>query len=86
MGAFDKFTLGENTLPGRKEGFRQMRATKRHGDGGPKRLGVPCVCGERHPEGHLSDGWRLPSFRLMPRKMEEGETCRSEWERTNSDL
>lgn len=64
-----------------------MSATKCHGDRGLKRLGVSCVRGERHPEGLLSDGWRLPSFRLMPRKMEEGETwtCRgSERERTLS--
>lgn len=55
-----------------------MRATKCHGDGGLKRLGVSCVRGERHPEGGLSDGWGLSSFRLMLRKMEEGETwiCR----------
>lgn len=73
------------SLPGRKDGFRQMRATKCHGDGGLKRLGVSCVRGERHPEGHLSDEWRLPPFRLMPRKMEEGETCRgSERARTLS--
>lgn len=51
-----------------------MRATKCHGDGVLKRLGVSYARGERHLEGHLSDGWRLPSFRLKLRKMEEGET------------
>lgn len=54
-------------LPGRDDRFRQMRAAKCHRDGGLTRLSFTYPWWKA-PGGRLTDGWRLPSFRLL-RKM-----------------
>lgn len=54
-------------LPGRDDRFRKMRAAKCHRDGGLTCLSFTYPWWKA-PGGRLTDGWRLPSFRLL-RKM-----------------